>query len=131
MSATSTARHAGGRTRIRHRVAAAALAPLLLGSALTLASAADASASSVHLAKKSGSCTSWDRDYTDVYGARNVNIRTGPGMGYTAFGQVAKGTKIYAACSRGVWTYVKIRSGKWAGQKAWINGNYVNWPTSW
>ncbi|MEW1760538.1 SH3 domain-containing protein [Streptomyces cyaneofuscatus] len=129
---TQFIQRAGARTRRRHRVAAAALTPLVLGSALTLASAADASAHpSIHLAKKSSSCSkgTWARDSTDTYGG-TVNLRTGPGTGYTAFGQLPKGTKIYAACSKGAFTYIKVRSGYWKGQLGWIHGGYVNWHTS-
>jgi uncharacterized protein YraI len=132
MSATSTLSRSTGPARRHRRVAAAVLTPLLIGSAVTLASATTASAHpSIHLAKTSSSCSkgTWLKDHTTTYNG-TVRFRTGPSTSYTAFGSLPRGTRIYAACSKGSFAYIKVESGYWKGQKGWISGNYVNWHTS-
>ncbi|MEV8564938.1 SH3 domain-containing protein [Streptomyces sp. NPDC051322] len=65
----------------------------------------------------------------------SVNLRTGPGAGYTSQGILATGTHFYGTCKYdtsygvgvpyNVWTYGKVTSGANSGKWGWVSADYL------
>ncbi|WNI20093.1 SH3 domain-containing protein [Actinacidiphila sp. ITFR-21] len=92
---------------------------LLLGGAVATASTASA-------ATTSKTCTHSAK--LNTYVDATVMFRTGPGTGYTAKGQLSKNTRIYYACYKGNWGYVKPSSGAHKGETGWVSRSYISIP---
>ncbi len=60
-----------------------------------------------------------------VEATANVNVRSGPGTGYTKLGVLAKGTKVEKLGTSGSWTIVNYND-----QKAYISSNYLKGASS-
>jgi hypothetical protein len=102
---------------ITRRVATVATAgALVLGGAVATASTASAATSKT--------CTHSAKINTHVNAT--VKFRTGPGG--TAKGQLSKNTRIYYACYKGNWGYVKALSGVHKGKKGWVSRSYISIP---
>lgn len=112
-------------TLTRRVATVATTGALLLGGAVATASASAATVGS-------GACTHQIKLNTDVY--TTVKFRTGPGTGYTATGQLSKGTDVYWQCNKGdngkpgAWGYVTVKSGAHKGKKGWVAAQYINVP---
>ena len=113
-------------TLTRRVATVATTGALLLGGAVATASTANAATVG------SGACTHQIKLNTDVY--TTVKFRTGPGTGYTATGQLSKGTDVYWQCNKGdngkpgAWGYVTVKSGAHKGKKGWVAAQYINVP---
>lgn len=55
-----------------------------------------------------------------VEATANVNVRTGPGTGYTKLGILAKGTKVEKLGTSGSWTIINYN-----GKKAYVSSGYL------
>ncbi|MGY4963638.1 hypothetical protein [Streptomyces sp. 900105245] len=114
------------KTLTRRVATVASTGALLLGGAVATASTASAATVGA------GACTHQIKINTDVY--TTVKFRTGPGTGYTATGQLSKGTDVYWQCNKGrndkpnAWGYVTVKSGPLKGQKGWVAAQYINVP---
>lgn len=102
---------------LTRRVAIVATAgALVFGGAVVTAPTASAATSNTctHAAK------------LNTYVDATVKFRTGPGG--TAKGQLSKNTKIYYACYKGNWGYVKAQSGSHKGENGWVSRDYISIP---
>ncbi|MER7688658.1 SH3 domain-containing protein [Streptomyces sp. NPDC097610] len=110
------------------RVAVSSAVALLAAVGGTLATAPTASA-----AVGSSRCNIKDALPGSVWEtvARNVNLRSGPGTGYSSYGQLAKGTDFTYHCTyqtkdkKTLWYYATVRQGAHKGEKGWINWEYA------
>lgn len=77
-------------------------------------------------------CTEWARLNTTV--SATVKLRSGPGTKYVAMRQLAKNTKVYWSCTRGLsgsgksWGHVLVKSGANKGKSGWVARRYINTP---
>ena len=55
-----------------------------------------------------------------VEATANVNVRSGPGTGYSKLGLISKGTKVEKLGTSGSWTIINYN-----GQKAYVSSDYV------
>jgi hypothetical protein len=102
---------------LTRRVATVATAgALILGGAVATASTASAA--------NAKTCTHSAK--INTYVDATVKFRTGPGG--TAKGQLAKNTKVYYACYKGNWGYVKAQSGVHKGEYGWVSRHYISIP---
>ncbi|MEU6349930.1 SH3 domain-containing protein [Streptomyces sp. NPDC047072] len=104
-------------TLTRRVTTVASAGALLLGGAVATASTASATTTSkacTHAAK------------LNTYVDATVKFRTGPGG--TAKGQLAKNTRIYYACYKGNWGYVKALSGVHKNETGWVSRDYIPIP---
>src|SRR4051812_12354894 len=99
-------------------------ASILLGGAVALAPAANAVGSSgcnFNDSVRPGSV--WETT------TGNVNLRSGPGTGYSSYGQLAQGTDFTYQCtykdSAGLWYYGTMREGAHKGTSGWISWQYA------
>ncbi|MFG2895259.1 hypothetical protein [Streptomyces sp. NPDC048248] len=108
---------------LRHAAAATVAAGLLTSGAIAMASPASAVGSSACVHSSVPNDTERQR-HADAYGISNtsgVNLRTGPGTGYSAKGSLSRFTGMTITCtsSHDRWLYGKVATGankgKWAG----------------
>ena len=104
---------------MKRAIAAVAMAAAMAsGGVMAMAPAAQAAAT-----VDSSACSAWHQQ--NEYVTETVNFRTGPSTEYSAFGQLAKGTKVYVACTSDGFAYVKALSGPWTGTKGWVSWYYL------
>lgn len=104
-------------------MAASSAIALLAAVGTTLATASTASA------VDSSACNSGRYDYRSVITGSSVNLRSGPGTGYSSKGLLSKGTNTFFYCyktygSDWAWSYVKVTSGTHTGTKGWVRADY-------
>ncbi|GAA2720634.1 SH3 domain-containing protein [Streptomyces luteosporeus] len=104
-------------------VALAATAALAVGAAPS--AFAQTPAASGGSGREACDAGSFDR-IESVSTRSGVNLRTGPGTGYSSRGLVYNGTTIYVGCfSSEGFAYVQVRSGAHDGEYGWIATDYI------
>ncbi|OEV09239.1 SH3 domain-containing protein [Streptomyces nanshensis] len=75
-------------------------------------------------------CARQHENYRSYISASGVNLRTGPGTGYTSVGTLSKGTDVMALCSNKGrnWEKVRILQGRHKGKVNWVYDAYVPVP---
>ncbi|WP_037818539.1 SH3 domain-containing protein [Streptomyces sp. NRRL S-146] len=109
------------RPLIRKAATAAASLALVLGGGIAMASPAAA-------AVGSSACTYNMADYNG-WASTTINLRTGPGTGYTSLGLLSKDTSLRVYCWKGTssaWAYTKVMSGANAGRTGWVSAAYID-----
>jgi hypothetical protein len=103
-------------TLTRHVATVVTTGALILGGAVATASTASAATSTTctHSAK------------LNTYVDATVKFRTGPAG--IAKGQLSKNTRVYYACYKGNWGYVKAQSGVHKGEYGWVSRDYISIP---
>ncbi|MFD4764013.1 SH3 domain-containing protein [Streptomyces sp. NPDC058439] len=100
-------------------------ASVLLGGAVALAPAANAVGSSKCNIKDAKPGSVWKTT------TGNVNLRSGPGTGYSSKGQLAKGTNFTYHCTyktsdgKNLWYYSTVRQGAHKGVTGWVSWKYA------
>ncbi|MER5549670.1 SH3 domain-containing protein [Streptomyces sp. NPDC002589] len=110
-------------TLTRRAATVATAGTLLLGGAIATASTASA-ASTVG----GGACTQKVQIHSWVETASALKIRTGPGAGYSATGQLSQMTGVWWSCNKGSWAYVKVERGAHKGEWGWVANQYLAVP---
>ncbi|MFF2205891.1 hypothetical protein [Streptomyces sp. NPDC058145] len=111
--------------RLPRITALAATTLVLAGGALATAPAASAADSS--------SCNSAWYGLNGHITANGVNLRSGPGTGYSVKGVLTKGTRTYMYCYKYTlsraqpWDYIKVTSGANKGVKGWVREDFNSW----
>ncbi|MET9933442.1 MULTISPECIES: SH3 domain-containing protein [unclassified Streptomyces] len=112
------------RPLIRKAVTTVASLSLALGGGIVMASPAAAVVGS-------SACTWNMADYTG-WSSTTINLRSGPGTGYTSLGLLQKETRMTVYCWKGTtssssaWAYIKVRSGANAGRTGWVSAAYID-----
>ncbi|MFE9966483.1 SH3 domain-containing protein (plasmid) [Streptomyces sp. NBC_01724] len=105
------------RSLIRTAATTAAATTLLLGATAVLATPAAAVGSSA--------CTKNVTNYT-AWAATTVNLRSGPGTGYTSLGLLQTDTKVTVSCWKSdSWAYLTVKSGANSGKTGWVSLAYL------
>lgn len=107
--------------KIMQRAAVVAASCITIGAATTFVVAPTASAadsSSCNQSTKGFAYGTWRTDAT------NVNLRSGPGTGYSSKGQLSNNTRFKVICSsvhkNNIWLYGTVESGVHVATKGWI-----------
>ncbi|MCX5278121.1 MULTISPECIES: SH3 domain-containing protein [Streptomyces] len=107
------------RPLIRKTATSVASLALVLGGGIAMASPAAA-------AVGSSACTQNMADYNG-WASTTINLRSGPGTGYTSLGLLRTDTSLRVYCWKGdSWAYTKVMSGANAGRTGWVHTAYIN-----
>ncbi|MET9119515.1 SH3 domain-containing protein [Streptomyces longwoodensis] len=110
-------------TLTRRVATVASTGALILGGAVATASTASAAGK-----VGAGACTKKVQIHSWVESASALKIRTGPGTGYSATGQLSRMTGVWWSCNKGSWAYIKVERGPHKGEWGWVAKQYLAVP---
>ncbi|WP_374778580.1 SH3 domain-containing protein (plasmid) [Streptomyces sp. NBC_01310] len=111
---------------LRRTATAATVGTLLLGGVLVAATSASAAGSSTCNIDDAKPGSVWETSTS------NVNLRSGPGTGYSSKGQLRSGTDFTYHCSyltsdgKNLWYYGTVREGYHKGVSGWVSWRYAH-----
>ncbi|MFJ9379284.1 SH3 domain-containing protein [Streptomyces sp. NPDC101455] len=102
-------------------VAAALMVPALTASA-------EAATAKVTVVGPSACGTIYPSGYWWTYPTTNLNLRSGPGTGYTSLGLILKGSGVEVQCKAKTaagWMRVSVLNGHLKGRAGWVASKYL------